>query len=206
MNLEQFRRTYMMSEGIGNTPIRGFQRISNLIGSVVAIPGAVKRDSVERNRKYHAREEAQKDIRENGLSADALISLFKNRRTLGNHTIDATERTIDAATAAALSVNELGQTAASIVGTNNTNLYGGQDLENGIRFALIAKNITSKGLRLPGNMLRKIDGLMVGEGFDEVKRGQEIDSVKTMAETKKDYEVKVPNVNRTKHESPDISR
>lgn len=206
MDLEQFRRTYMMSEGIGNTPIRGFQRISNLIGSVVAIPGAVKRDSVERNRKYHAREEAKKDIRENGLSSDALVSLFKNRRTLGNHTIDAAERTIDAATAAALSVNELGQTAASIVGTNNTNLYGGQDLENGIRFALRAKNITSKGLRLPGNMLRKIDGLMVGEGFDEVKRGREIDSVKTMAETKEDYEVKVPNVNRTKHESPDITR
>lgn len=206
MDLEQFRRTYMMSEGIGNTPIRGFQRISNLIGSVVAIPGAVKRDSVERNRKYHAREEAKKDIRENGLSSDALVSLFKNRRTLGNHTIDAAERTIDAATAAALSVNELGQTAASIVGTNNTNLYGGQDLENGIRFALRAKNITSKGLRLPGNMLRKIDGLMVGEGFDEVKRGREIDSVKTMAETKENYEVKVPNVNRTEHESPDISR
>lgn len=206
MDLEQFRRTYMMSEGIGNTPIRGFQRISNLIGSVVAIPGAVKRDSVERNRKYHAREEAKKDIRENGLSSDALVSLFKNRRTLGNHTIDAAERTIDAATAAALSVNELGQTAASIVGTNNTNLYGGQDLENGIRFALRAKNITSKGLRLPGNMLRKIDGLMVGEGFDEVKRGREIDSVKTMAETKENYEVKVPNVNRTKHERPDISR
>ena len=206
MDLEQFRRTYMMSEGIGNTPIRGFQRISNLIGSVVAIPGAVKRDSVEHNRKYHAREEAKKDIRENGLSSDALVSLFKNRRTLGNHTIDAAERTIDAATAAALSVNELGQTAASIVGTNNTNLYGGQDLENGIRFVLRAKNITSKGLRLPGNMLRKIDGLMVGEGFDEVKRGREIDSVKTMAETKEDYEVKVPNVNRTKHESPDITR
>lgn len=206
MDLEQFRRTYMMSEGIGNTPIRGFQRISNLIGSVVAIPGAVKRDSVERNRKYHAREEAKKDIRENGLSSDALVSLFKNRRTLGNHTIDAAERTIDAATAAALSVNELGQTAASIVGTNNTNLYGGQDLENGIRFALRAKNITSKGLRLPGNMLRKIDGLMVGEGFDEVKRGREIDSVKTMAETKENYEVKVPDVNRTEHESPDISR
>lgn len=206
MDLEQFRRTYMMSEGIGNTPIRGFQRISNLIGSVVAIPGAVKRDSVERNRKYHAREEAKKDIRENGLSSDALVSLFKNRRTLGNHTIDAAERTIDAATAAALSVNELGQTAASIVGTNNTNLYGGQDLENGIRFALRAKNITSRGLRLPGNMLRKIDGLMVGEGFDEVKRGREIDSVKTMAETKENYEVKVPNVNRTEHESPDISR
>lgn len=206
MDLEQFRRTYMMSEGIGNTPIRGFQRISNLIGSVVAIPGAVKRDSVERNRKYHAREEAKKDIRENGLSSDALVSLFKNRRTLGNHTIDAAERTIDAATAAALSVNELGQTAASIVGTNNTNLYGGQDLENGIRFALRAKNITSKGLRLPGNMLRKIDGLMVGEGFDEVKRGREIDSVKTIAETKENYEVKVPNVNRTEHESPDISR
>ena len=206
MDLEQFRRTYMMSEGIGNTPIRGFQRISNLIGSVVTIPGAVKRDSVERNRKYHAREEAKKDIRENGLSSDALVSLFKNRRTLGNHTIDAAERTIDAATAAALSVNELGQTAASIVGTNNTNLYGGQDLENGIRFALRAKNITSKGLRLPGNMLRKIDGLMVGEGFDEVKRGREIDSVKTIAETKENYEVKVPNVNRTEHESPDISR
>ena len=32
MDLEQFRRTYMMSEGIGNTPLRGFQRISNLIG------------------------------------------------------------------------------------------------------------------------------------------------------------------------------
>lgn len=206
MDLEQFRRTYMMSEGIGNTPIRGFQRISNLIGSVVAIPGAVKRDSVEHNRKYHAREEAKKDIRENGLSSDALVSLFKNRRTLGNHTIDAAERTIDAATAAALSVNELGQTAASIVGTNNTNLYGGQDLENGIRFVLRAKNITSKGLRLPGNMLRKIDGLMVGEGFDEVKRGREIDSVKTMAETKEDYEVKEPNLNRTKHESPDITR
>ena len=201
MDLEQFRRTYMRSEGIGNTPIRGFQRISNLIGSIAAIPGAVKRDSVERNRKYHAREEAKKDIRENGLSSDALVSLFKNRRTLGNHTIDAAERTMDAATAAALSVNELGQTAASIAGTNNTNLYGGQDLENGIRFALRAKNITSKGLRLPGNMLRKIDGLMVGEGFDEVKRGREIDSVKTMAETKEDYEVKVPN-----HESPDITR
>lgn len=172
MDLEQFRKTYMMSEGIGNTPIRGFQRTVDLVGSVAGIPKAVKRDRIEKNKKFHAREEAINDIKENGISSDALIQLFTNRRTLGNHTIDAVEKAADAATAVALSVNELGQTASAIVGTNNTNLYGGQDMENGIRFVLRAKNITSKGLRLPGRMLRKIDGLLVGEGFDEVKRGE----------------------------------
>lgn len=173
MDLEQFRRAYMMSEGIGNTPIRGAERAINLAKSISKIPGAIKRDSKERNAKFHAREEAFKDIRENGLSSDALIKLFKNRRTLGNRTIDAVEKTADATVAAALSANELGQTAESIIGTNNTNLYGGQDLENGIRFVLRAKGITSKGLRLPGRMLRKIDGLMVGEGFGpEIQRGE----------------------------------
>lgn len=172
MDLEQFRKSYMMSEGIGNTPIRGFQRTVDLVGSVAKIPKAVKRDRSEKNRKFHAREEALNDIRENGINSDTLIQLFTNRRTLGNHTIDAVEKAADAATAAALSVNELGQTAAAIVGTNNTNLYGGQDMENGIRFVLRAKNITSQGLRLPGRMLRKIDGLMIGEGFDEIKRGE----------------------------------
>ena len=59
-----------------------------------------------------------------------------------------------------MSINELGQTSAGIVGAKRNNLYEGQDLENGIRFALRARNALSKGLRLPEKSFHLAEGLV----------------------------------------------
>lgn len=75
----------------------------------------------------------------------------------------AVERTVNSGTSVAMSVNEYGQTAAGIVGTKRSNLYDGQDLENGIRFSIKASKALNNGLKLPTKMFHAAEKL-VGAG------------------------------------------
>lgn len=181
MDLEEFRRSYMHMESMGNSPGNFFRRASILAKSIGAIGPAIKKDRADSKYRYALREEAKKEFRENGMSLDVLKKKFLGRRKLHGHTTEAISRVEDAAVGMTMSVNELGQTAQSIVGTNGRNMYGGQDLEKGIHFALLAKRYTSKAFRMPGEILNKAERLI--NTADDITRkqfdlGQDIDKEK----------------------------
>ena len=163
MDLEEYRRIYMQAEGLGNTPVNTVKRIARLGSDLSSIPGAVKKDRHERAERKAGRAEAMKDMNENGITIDGLAEYLSNRPRLHGNVSKAAERTMGSATSVAMSVNEYGQTAASIVGTRRSNLYDGQDLENGIRFSIKASRALGKGLKLPAHMFHAAENL-VGAG------------------------------------------
>lgn len=160
MDLEEYRRIYMQAEGIGNTPANMFRRMAKLGKDISAVPNATKKDKRERAERRAGRREAMDDMKKNGVSFEGIADYMANRPRVNNHMHKAVENIADSATSAAMSINELGQTSAGIVGAKRSNLYEGQDLENGIRFALRARNALSKGLRLPEKSFHLAEGLV----------------------------------------------
>lgn len=160
MDLEEYRRIYMQAEGIGNTPANMFRRMAKLGKDISAAPNAARKDKRERAERRAGRREAMADMKKNGVSLEGIADYIANRPRVNNHTHKAFEDIADSATSAAMSINELGQTSAGIVGAKRNNLYEGQDLENGIRFALRARNALSKGLRLPEKSFHLAEGLV----------------------------------------------
>lgn len=152
MDLEQFRRAYMQQQGITNTPKNAIKRTKNLGKSLIDIPGAIRNDMKEAQRNSAERREILKDIKDNGLknfNADTFVDLVKSGPARPSHTGGAIMGTADATASMARSVNEYGQTAASIAGGKRSDMYDGQDLEKGISFAITARNLTAKHMRLP---------------------------------------------------------
>lgn len=170
MDLEEFRRSYMHMESIGNSPGNFFRRAATLGKSIGEIGPAIKKDKQASKYRYALRQEAKKEFKENGISFEFLKNSFLGRPKIHGQTSEAISRTGDAAVGMAMSVNELGQTAQSIVGTNGRNMYGGQDLEKGIHFALLAKRYTSKVFRMPGEILNKAERLI--NTADDITRKQ----------------------------------
>lgn len=163
MDLEEYRRAYMQAEGIGNTPANAVKRIVKFGSDLSSIPGAVKKDKHDRAKRKASRAEAMKGMKENGVSIDGVAEYLSNRPRLHGNTSKAVERTVNSGTSVAMSVNEYGQTAAGIVGTKRSNLYDGQDLENGIRFSIKASKALNNGLKLPTKMFHAAEKL-VGAG------------------------------------------
>ena len=182
MDLEEYRRIYMQAEGIENTPANTIRRISRLFSNITSIPGAYRQNRADRQERRAARTEAIEDIRKNGVSIEKAADYLGNRPKLHGKLNKAIEKTADSAISTAMSANELGQTAASMVGTRRTNLYDGQDLENGIRFSIKASRALEKGLKLPTHMFHTaenlvgagaIAGMMVLTPFREIKPERE---------------------------------
>lgn len=170
MDLEEFRRSYMHMESVGNSPGNFFRRAATLAKNIGAIGPAIKKDRQASKYRYALRQEAKKELKENGMSWDVVKKGFLGRRKVHGQTSEAISRAGDAAVGMAMSVNELGQTAQSIVGTNGRNMYGGQDLEKGIHFTLLAKRYTSKAFRMPGEILNKAERLI--NTADDITRKQ----------------------------------
>ena len=159
MDLEEYRRAYMQAEGFGNTPANFVKRISDFANNVSSIPDAINRDRIEHKERKKARGKAREDMKENGVSVKNAVEYAKNIPNIGGHTLSKTDKALNSGINAAISVNELGQTAASIAGTKRSNLYDGQDLENGIRFSLKASKELAKGLKLPAKAFYKAEQL-----------------------------------------------
>ena len=200
MDLEEYRRIYMQAEGIGNTPANAVKRIVKFGSDLSSIPGAVKKDKHDRAKRKAGRAEAMKD---NGVSIDGVAEYLSNRPRLHGNTSKAVERTVNSGTSVAMSVNEYGQTAAGIVGTKRSNLYDGQDLENGIRFSIKASKALNNGLKLPTKMFHAaeklvgagaIAGMMVLTPLREVKPEREnkqksLEKICQIYQTRKDEEI-----------------
>ena len=164
MDLEEYRRIYMRAEGIGNTPVRLGKSFLNFGSSFGQIPKALKRDKESKERRKENRAELFKEAKENGKWTPGMVKeLAANRPRLGNETSKAVGNIANSGLRAAMSANELGQTAAAITGTRRSNMYDGQDLENGIRFALKATAIVNKGIQLPRDMMHKAEDLFIGK-------------------------------------------
>ena len=154
MDLDEYRRIYMTMEGVNNTPLNAVKRFLRLGKSIKAFPEGVKKDVKEREDKKFYRSLAKDKIKNNGLSYSNAKEYAKNLPWGNKHTMEAASRVGRSASAVGRSVNELGSTTRSIVGTNRANPYDGQDLEQGVRFAMTAYSIIGKGLRLPPNMAK----------------------------------------------------
>lgn len=157
MDLDEYRRVYMQAEGLGNTPKKLVERLATLGQSIVAVFGAAKKDLNERQARGDAFNKAIKDMKKEGFSFTGLVDIAINGPRISTHTSKALANVMNASLVAAKSTNELGQTAANIVGTaKRSNLYDGQDVEKGASFLINAKQITSKGLHVSKQMLKGV--------------------------------------------------
>lgn len=153
MDLEQYRRTYMQTEGMGNTPINLIKRYVSLGKNIGGMNSAIKKDQKIRKAKRAQRKAAFKDISENGLSLNAVKNIITSGPGFRSNVTDQLEKVGDSAVSAARSSNELGSTTANIIGGRNGSMYNGHDLEDAVRFSLYAKSAIAKGLRLPSKLL-----------------------------------------------------
>lgn len=165
MDIEEYRRVYMAAEGIGNTPLRMEKRFRNFGKSILAFPKAFAKDKEERQMRKEMREMARKDIRDHGLTIESAALWLSGRPKVHNNTYEASKHAIQAGLSAGLSVNELGQTASSIAGTRRSNLYDGQDMENGIRFTLRGVSGIGKAIQLPSTLLHQAEDLVINRGI-----------------------------------------
>lgn len=161
MDLEEYRRVYMHMEGVTNTPVNAFRRLFRFGKSVTNVPKALSRDEKIQQERAERRRDAKQNIRENGVSAKAVKDLVQNTPGYSKNTKNAVKNVGKSAEDVAKSVNELGQSSRAIVGTNNVNPYGGEDLEKGVSFVLTARSLLGKGLRLPESMAKT--ALSVGQ-------------------------------------------
>lgn len=145
MDLEEHRRIYMQSEGLGNTLASGARRTLELGKSVARVPGAIVKDEKIAKTKRYERREAIKDIMENGLSFGAIKDILKSGPGMNTNTTRALGDVGRKALSEGQIVNELGSTAAKIVGDKSSNSYYSQDMEHGLRFLLKTAPI----MRLP---------------------------------------------------------
>ena len=150
MDLEEYRRIYMQAEGLGNTLASGARRTLEFGKSVARVPGAVVKDEREAKRKRYERREAIKDIKENGISFGAVKDILKSGPGMSTNTTRALSDVGRKALSEGLIVNELGSTAAKIVGDKSSNSYNSQDMEHGLRFLMKTAPI----MRLPKDKMR----------------------------------------------------
>ena len=162
MNLDDYRRAYMRAEGFGNTPKRLLDRLMTLGKSIIALPGAVNKDRYEKRKRKENFKEAWNDIKQHGIDAQNISSLMNNGPRVSTNTSRAIGRVADSSLGTAKSLNELGQTASSIIGTTRQNAYEGQDLEKGISFALSVKSYINKAARIPPAMMKGVQFGIVG--------------------------------------------
>ena len=76
MDLEEFRRSYMHMESVGNSPGNFFRRAATLAKSIGAIGPAIKKDRQASKYRYALRQEAKKELKENGMSWDVVKKKF----------------------------------------------------------------------------------------------------------------------------------
>lgn len=165
MDLEEYRRVYMNAEGIGNTPLRMGQRAARFVKALSAFPRAFTEDAKERQERAEVRKLARKEIQEHGLNIESIGMWISGRPRLHNHVYETSKKSMQAGLRAGLSVNELGQTSAAITGGKRSDTYNGQDLENGIRFAIRGASITGKAIQLPSELLHQAEDLVVNRGI-----------------------------------------
>lgn len=172
-------------EGIGNTPANFVKRIERLAADLKGITSASDRDRQKLKSKLKGLNENVNDIAEHGVTKGNVFGMLKNTPILmRSDTAHSLSRASNSAINLGLSVNELGQTSASIVGTQRSNSsYDGQDLETGIRFALMAKKYISHGVNLPTNIVEGAKDFACTGGITVAYAG---DRLKTRAELTKD--------------------
>lgn len=155
--MEEYRRAYMQMEGVGNTPVNFVKRMQRFAESIKGIFSSADKDSTRYQEKVGKFRESIDNMRDRGVSGETLGHVVKNIPiSMRSDTMDAISRTSNSALSLGKSLNEFGQTSASIIagGHVRSNSYDGQDVENGIRFALTAKDYLNKGLRLPVNIAK----------------------------------------------------
>lgn len=177
MDLEEYRRIYMNMEGVSNTPLNAIKRVFRLGKSAKDIPKAMHKDAAIRSERKDARKEAMEGIKHNGVNAQDVKKIAKNMPGYGKSTRASISRVGRNAESVSRSVNEMAQTSSSIVGTNRTNPYDGQDLEKGISFTITARSVIRNGLHLPERMAKS--AMSVGHfGSVTVKYAGDIARVK----------------------------
>lgn len=159
MDLEEYRRAYMRAEGIGNTPINTIRRAARLGKSIAKMSSSIRQDKYEKAERKDARHEAMEYIKENGISGASALALMHNRPRVGSNTAKNVEQIGDSAVAMERSLNEFGQTAASIAGAKRSDTYDSQDLEKGISFAITGTNIIRKGIKSPSKVINGAESL-----------------------------------------------
>lgn len=164
MDLNAYRQMYMNLQGIGNTPMNSARRVKNFIKAVAGLPGAVFKDVKRRRERLDAYQKAKEDLK-NGFSFEALFKKTVNGLPdMDSHTGKQIARVGDSAIGVAQSLNEIGSTSAKIVvGGRRSDMYDGQDFENGTRHFLKAVNAARKSVRISKSML-KGTGLVLGGG------------------------------------------
>ncbi len=162
MNLEEYRRAYMRAESFGNTPKRLIERFMNLGKSIIKLPGSITKDSHERKRRKEEFRKAWQEIKSEGINAENITSLLDNGPRISTYTSKSISNIAKSSLGAVKSLNELGQTASSIVGTTRQNSYDGQDLEKGISFALMAKSYIDKPMKIPPIMMNSVKFGVIG--------------------------------------------
>lgn len=196
MDLDEFRKVYMRAEGIGNTPVKMGKRIFRLGKILTTIPSAMQHDKNERLQHKEVRKIAIENIKKEGISLENVGLLLLGRPKVDNHLAETLNRAGKSALLAGLSVNELGQTAASIVGTKRSNSYDGQDMEHGVRFLLKGINVTSSSIHLTKDILHGAENLLIEHAmipeyigvFDGFQRKTTKAVEKTMEKTQEEME------------------
>ena len=86
MDLEEFRRSYMHMESVGNSPGNFFRRAATLAKNIGAIGPAIKKDRQASKYRYALRQEAKKELKENGMSWDVVKKGFlEEEKYTGRH-------------------------------------------------------------------------------------------------------------------------
>lgn len=182
MDLEAYRRQYMQIEGVVTTPVYIAKSFANFAKSFRGISAGYNQDKAERGARKERRALAKEILNDKDSSAldkaGAVKDMATNLPFTHKNMRSAMENLSHAGQRAAMSLNELGQTSKNIVGGTRSNLYDGQDMENGIRLGMKAIRMCDSCRHMPEHAIKKATSLASFGAITVQHVGSEISAIR----------------------------